>query len=213
MRYYCDCEEKTITCAKGRCPTFTILGITNKIIHIDFESLLFWDYDILDSLSLALYDEPEFGEDFLPKLTIHCFYKGFEDYINNPQNYDFLTNRVLKDKFNYIEEKLTDILKERIGCVDKDEVSVSIPYFGTNENMEYKINFNSRTISHNDIKSEDRKGRYYTKYESDVKNIEYFFTDDPSIRLGCGSRTNTIRISRVITPIHIFSLNDYIYEP
>lgn len=201
-RFFCKCEAKNINCNKGICPTFTQEGIADDIENFDFNALYYWEEDNLDQFALNLYDEPEFGKDFLPKLTIHNFYNGFNHYVDSYEQCCTQRKELIK-KFKYIERALTRILKERIGQSDKNQVTITIPRVITGENIEYIIDFREGVITHRNT-----SGRYSTKYGEDVKCLEYFFTDDSSIRVSTGKNTSFVQVRRVLTPIHTFSLMD-----
>lgn len=200
MTFYCKCNEKSIRCMEGRCDTFSIKGILDNIQDIDFGVLGTWSNKIIDSLSSDLY-ESEFKK-------IDEFYGTFDYFINSDDN--ILRRRVLMDKFKYIQEKMTDILKERICYSDKDEAIIRL------EKAEYKIDFKKRTISHT-IDTGTNKDIYYMNYGAQVKDLEYFFLKDPFleepvIQIGHGNTTNIINVhiydeDMVITKLCSFYLN------
>jgi len=199
MTFYCKCNEKTITCQEGRCSTFSIEGILDDIESIDFGVLGTWDNNILDSLAKELY-QTRFK-------TIDEFYYEFDYFIRNDD--DSLRRKVLIDKFDYIQAKMTEILKQRIGYSEKDEAVIKI------QNLEYKIDFKKRRISHtveNGLEARyyiDDHSRYYINYGAQVNDIEYLFSNDPMIYIGNGVRTNVIHIYRqyISAPICSFYLN------
>lgn len=204
----CMCIEKSIGCMEGRCATFSINGILDDIQSIEFGVLGTWSNEIMDSLASYLY-EREFK-------TIDEFYGSFDYFVSSDD--DFLRRRVLMDKFKYIQEKMTDILKKRIGYSDKNEAIIRI------EKAEYKIDFKKRTISHT-IDNEPNKGRYYMNYGAQVKDLEYFFLKDPFleepiIEISHGVTTNNIHVHIYDedmvkrTELCSFYINDrYVDEP
>ena len=190
MDFYCKCEDNTMSCVEGRCPTFSIERILDNIQSIEFAVLGTWNYKTLDSLSEDLYQRSS--------NTISEFYQTLNYYIES--DYDTLRCRVLYEKFNYIQAKMTCILKNKIGYEDKNEAIIKI------ENLEYKIDFKTRTISHT-----TKKGcKYYTNYGEHVKDLEYFFLEDPMIHIEHGMSINIIHIfhkDRNINPFCSFYLN------
>jgi hypothetical protein len=135
--------------------------------------------------------------------TISEFYGTFDYYINSDDN--ILRRRVLMDKFNYIQAKMTDILKEKIGYKDKANIKI--------ENLEYTIDFKKRTISHT-IENGPDKGAYFTSYGPQVKDIEYLFSRDFMCVIGPKSTIINVHEKGSFTnPICSFYINDmYIDE-